>query len=340
MAKRVFLFFFKFICAGLCALIILSGFSLFYGYPGIHIENKTGATDYVWLPNSFHSNSTEGNAYIKTDKNGFNNTKPINKRNKDFNNIDVLLMGSSHMEAFNVVQTKNTCCLLNEMFVKKNLDLYCYNIGISGHTFTRCVHNINEAIKEYSPSKYVIIETMSVLPDEKEMMDILNGKYKKLESYNSKIMTLLQKIPCFRSIYKKTLALLEINADKEDEDKTKASTKPSEYYNDVLNDFLIFAKHSCKSKKLIIFYHPTLKLQYDGKAFTDTNGVEQFRNACQNAGITFVDMTDMFLQNYYQNHTAPHGFNNTACAVGHLNEYGHRMIAAKLFDTIERSEGK
>ena len=33
--------------AGICAVLLLSLFCIVYSYDGVHVENKTGATDYV-----------------------------------------------------------------------------------------------------------------------------------------------------------------------------------------------------------------------------------------------------------------------------------------------------
>ena len=54
---------------------------------------------------------TEGFAYTKTDENGFVNTFPEKK-----DEINVLVMGSSHAEGFNVDSDENFTYVLNKKF--------------------------------------------------------------------------------------------------------------------------------------------------------------------------------------------------------------------------------
>lgn len=79
--------FLKTIVAGILALVIASVVCLIYYNPGIHITNKTGATDYIWQSNYFASKMTEGIAWNRTDKNGFyNETSDTDK------NMNILIM--------------------------------------------------------------------------------------------------------------------------------------------------------------------------------------------------------------------------------------------------------
>ena len=83
--------------AGAISLVLLSIFSIIYGLSGIHISNSSGATDYKWEPYQFKSTMIEGFACMKLDEYGFNNP------NCSFiTPVDVLIMGSSHMEAVNI----------------------------------------------------------------------------------------------------------------------------------------------------------------------------------------------------------------------------------------------
>lgn len=87
-------------------------------------------------------------------------------------------------------------------------------------------------------------------------------------------------------------------------------------------------------------YHPAVKLNDDGTLNIENEGVEKFKEACQENGIVFVDMTDDFESLYYKQHKLPYGFINTGVGVGHLNKYGHEVIANRLAKTIEELEGQ
>lgn len=93
--------------AGLCALTLLCGMSIFYYNLPIRVKSKDGTTDYTWEKNVFYSQFTEGFAWGKTDMNGYNNPK-------QYDNISILLMGSSQFEGHNVSQTDNFAYLFNQ----------------------------------------------------------------------------------------------------------------------------------------------------------------------------------------------------------------------------------
>lgn len=51
-----------------------------------------------------------------------------------------------------------------------------------------------------------------------------------------------------------------------------------------------------------------------------------------------MDMTDEFKALYEEKHILAHGFVNTAVGRGHLNKYGHRVIAQTLAEKIKEDE--
>ena len=82
----------KLFLAGTVSFILLSIFSMFYYCTGLRVKSVSGATDYHWEANTLMANMKEGFAWIKTDKNGYNNATIPEE-------INILVMGSSHMEA-------------------------------------------------------------------------------------------------------------------------------------------------------------------------------------------------------------------------------------------------
>lgn len=154
--KRMVLWFLKAGIAGCMAIFILSLAAVFYDYTGVHIASETGATDYTWEPEQWRAGMSEGFAWTNIDQNGYNNVR------SDERKIDILLMGSSHMEALNIGQKQNTACRLNEFLP----NFYTYNIGISRHTIYRCVNNLSDAVAAFHPSEWVVIETDQVVLDD------------------------------------------------------------------------------------------------------------------------------------------------------------------------------
>ena len=111
--------------AGAASVALLSLFTLVYSNSGVHIANPSQATDYFWEPRQYKANMTEGFSWLRMDANGFNNEKDL----VDLGGVDILIMGSSHMEAVNVGRAENAGALLNTMLPEYKT----YNIGISGH---------------------------------------------------------------------------------------------------------------------------------------------------------------------------------------------------------------
>lgn len=87
---------FKVIAAGLASIVIICGLLFFYCIIPVHEENTRGNTDYVWPSNSIWVNAKEWISFGKNDEKGFNNISVIE-------NPDIIVLGSSHMEATNVI---------------------------------------------------------------------------------------------------------------------------------------------------------------------------------------------------------------------------------------------
>ncbi|AZN43296.1 SGNH/GDSL hydrolase family protein [Paenibacillus albus] len=60
------------------------------------------------------------------------------------------------------------------------------------------------------------------------------------------------------------------------------------------------------------------------------------RSEAKKQDIALIDMRDDFLSYFKSNHTPLTGFNNTMPGEGHLNKYGHMLIADRLGQTLER----
>jgi hypothetical protein len=52
---------------------------------------------------------------------------------------------------------------------------------------------------------------------------------------------------------------------------------------------------------------------------------------CRRHDIVFIDLTERFLDFYSKNKVFPRGFANTMPGRGHLNGYGHRLVAEAIF---------
>ncbi|MBQ9887186.1 MAG: hypothetical protein IJM37_10080 [Lachnospiraceae bacterium] len=335
--KSVIAWSIKAIAAGILAVIVLSGFVYFYRCEGIHIDNSTGATDYKWEPGQWKAQMTEGFSWLRMNNEGFNNE--IDRQDK----TDVLIMGSSHIEACNVAQKENVSSILNNHYS----DLNVYNIGTSGHTIYRCISNLKAANECYKPDKYIIIETDRINLDIKSMQEVLDGNDEKLKSYNSGVMYYLQKIPAIKALYGQIDNWRSAGGKGQaaDTDYTAidaGNDANADNYDIILNQFIEYAADAVKndSCKLIIFFKPFTSLNPDGSIDYRCNkdDLEHFRSACEKNNIIFVDMTEDFENAYRNDYIMVHGFTNTAVGTGHLNKYGHKILAERLIEVIDSLE--
>ena len=332
MAARMLKWCVKACLAGIVSMLLLTMFQAVYSYTGIHVFNPSGSTDYVWEPNQRIATMGEGFAWLKLDKNGYNNVYDCADK------PDILLMGSSHMEAINVGASENTGFLLN-----KGLSYSTYNIGISGHTIYTCVKNLEAAVKEFQPQKYIIIETDRVDLSDNDMQAVLDDEYATIPSYDEGIIyTIQKKFPVIKTLYKKITDWKD--AEVLVSDRTDSGMAEVEINSILLNRFMAKVKSAVDDTeiKIIIFYQPKTMIDSEGKYIetSEYDAVNCFAEACKNNDIIFVDMSESFKELYDNENILAHGFSNTAVGVGHLNKYGHKVVADRLIAAIIEEENK
>ena len=321
------------IVAGVISVILLSIFTLIYSNTGIHVTNPSHATDYMWESYQFKSTLAEGFSWLRFNEDGFNNIFSINSKD----GIDILLMGSSHMEAVNVAYNENTGYLLNEYLP----NMVTYNIGISGHDIYRCAANLESAMKYYGPDKYVVIETDRVMLEPYRISEVIDGTLTPIPSHDSGIVYIVQKyIPCVLPIYR---GLSNWNNAGQTTDVELSNDmeiyQPNAEYERQLERFMGMISESAANCKVIIVYHPATVLDDNGELLHDNDEyVRVFKESCSDNGIVFLDMYEDFLDEYEREKKLAHGFSNTAIGSGHLNEVGHALIANRLAVCIEELE--
>lgn len=330
---KIFKMLSKIVISGMLAVIILSGYVAIFNNTGVHVKNLTNETDYKWESFQKKSVSNEGFAFFSMDENGFNNYYEPDV-------VDILLMGSSHMEAVNVEKNENAGYLLNSALKDKSV----YNIGISGHNIYTCVKNMEAAIAKYKPSSYVILETSNIDMDINSMDMVINGDYPEIESYDTGIIYFVQKrIPVVKALYKSftewSVRDTKVNEESDSEINTNFN---SENYVETLQKFLskASANATASGAKLIILYHPRVELDNKGDITYCTNEIalEKFEDICRNNNIILVNMTSDYEKLYNDSHVLPYGFINTAIGVGHLNKHGHEAIANRLVEVMESND--
>ncbi len=334
MRKSVFKWAGKAIGAGLFAFVLLSLFcALYYNVP-VHYTNPDGATEYKWEAGKFYSRGTEGFALGRVNNDGFNNLRDYTPGEA----VNILLMGSSHMEAFNVAQDENTAALLNERFGPAR---YVYNVGTAGHTLLYCVKHLDRALTVYTPSGWVIMETMSLDFKPEDMAAVVEGRYPDIPSYTGGLITMLQKNPALRLFYTKYIKNSELFSGMAD-GQYEVNDAFSDVYRAELERLLdkLAQESSAHGVRPMVVFSPPLLIAPDGHAYTDTDPQKlgTFKQLCADKGIEFVDLTETYLD-AYSRRILPFGYSNTAPLVGHLNRQGHRLFADAVAARIAEREG-
>lgn len=238
----------NFVVSSFLSITLLSLFTLCYKYNGARIYNEDNTTDYKWAPHQLCTNMEEGFSCLILDKDGFNNTFDYVKTKP----IDILLMGSSHMEAMNCAINQNIGALLNSYFGECKV----YNIGISSHNLVYCFKNIGKAYEYYKPGKYIIIETMGLKPDFKSFISG-NLPHHRAYKIGSKEAYLQQYIPSGKKILQKFSSWKE-QSHKNLFPDNKSTKNVEDDYNSLFRTALQKVRSSVPAHiKIIIFYHPS-----------------------------------------------------------------------------------
>ena len=295
-----------------------------------HITDKDGVTDYIFEPGKFWIQASEGFGWGWINNDGY-------KTLHDFHagiSIDVIMIGTSHMEAAQMPMNRAASAVLEEFS-----GMSVYNLGVPGQSFASCLSTLKAAVRKYAPSKYIIIEAHHTALSDKDLRKILSGTVKGRPAFDKGFASLVRKSDYLRLLYHKYLKA-RISPEPEDTGIPVPSTE-------LLSETLGFAARTARSSgaKLIIAYHPYVALQPDGTLKLRVSGEEAeymagLSRLCAQNGIYFLDMSQRFLKEYAENFSLPYGFANTSPGSGHMNALGHRMFAEEIYSLIQRIEAQ
>ncbi len=330
---------FKILVSCMLAFLILEFISRFYSnmpYSDKDESSSFKVTDYKYEPMENYTYALEGYGHGRINNDGYVNIEDYDS-NKE---VNILMVGSSQFEAFQVDIKDSVTAKLNEMLENK----FVYNIGISSNLFPKSISNISPAISKYNPTDYIILEMADVKYSDKELIDILEKESNdKISSENSGLLNSVKKI--IKYFYKQSLflRLVRRQLDELTSKKTTSSKDEEIRFNEQLTwEILNKIKNTVENKvKVIIVYHPNLSLDSSGNLQflnSEKEDVERFSKLCQENEIYFLDMSNRFREEYEKNYILPYGFNNTTIGKGHLNKYGHNMIAEELYKIIKGAE--
>ena len=314
----------KALLAGLLAFALLCLGCLFYFNTPVHFTNPDGATEYKYESCVFFR-GTEGYCWGRINNDGFNNARDYTPEE----NIDVLLMGSSHMEGFCVPQRNTAAAVLNRLF---DGEKYAYSIGMAGHTFLYCAKRLDKALEVYRPSEYVVIELATLSYDPAAMDAACDGTLPDIPSHTGGLLTALQKLPYLRLLYTKYF-----KGTNEAVAAAAVSAAPvtREAYEASLSRLLKKTGELCAEYGVegILVYTPTVQPDAAGHGVTDVRPGEReaFARLCAQYGLVFLDLTEENIAALEEDGRLPFGFANTAPGEGHINSLGHRIFADGVY---------
>jgi len=318
----------KALLAGLTAFMMLSAVCAFYFNVPVRVTNPDNTTEYRYEPNRRYYRGTEGFGFGRTNNEGFNNLRDYNAGDE----INILLMGSSHMEGFCVPQSDSAAAVLNRLF---NGEKYAYNIGMAAHTFPYCAEHLEKALSTYAPTDAVIIELAKLIYTPAELDSAVNETLPAIGAHDGGIVTFLQKIPYLRLFYTK------YNQNKEAATADSTQTTTGDFEKSL----------SCLMRKIgetsrsygtdvILVYTPTVMPEADGHIAVQEQPDERtlYQKLCAENGIVFLDLTAQNISAAEELNQLPFGFTNTSPGTGHINRLGLRIFAEGVYKYLKNME--
>lgn len=319
--------------------IIISGLIInllcFFYYNPLH---GSDLNSYRLEPNTMGVNLVEGFGIMYADENGFSNKRePLIKENY------ILVMGSSYSKADQVPVDYRYSGLLNS-YLGYEKELGVYNLAYNGGKFDDIVKNFQELITEFPNSEAIIIEvTDSQLKfDENDYFNAMNQIQiensvtgEKLSEHDTmgKARLAIKKYCPLLLLYvnqytqwKNSLQEQSNSIEGTETEKEDADLKYQYFAN------MVELLRQEYEKEIIIVYHNGFSLDENNKMNTDLSETgKNFLLACQENGMTVLDMSQVFSKHFDETREIPYGFWNTSMGTGHLNKIGHHLIAQEIY---------
>ncbi len=317
----------KFLLANILAFAIFSCVSYFYVSGGR-------------APNARYVRLTEGATVLQLDANCLNNSY-YNDFCRDLSDVDVLMLGSSHIEAYQVLKNENCAYLLNSRFADDEKPLAFYSCGVSGCFLPGVISRYESALEKFRPKNYVIIEIMSV-----PTVAAINQGFSESITYEPRKMSLarvfinntggmwvLNNFFAVERLFNARAAKNAVVEEDSPEELTEAWTHLVKFIVDTAQ---------ANGVKPILLCHKCADIAKDSSFCPRFNvdDMAEFRAICEREGIVFVDATERFREEYEKNNVWAYGFCNAGIISGHLNRDGHRMVADVLEEAIRKLEAE
>lgn len=319
----------EWMAAAVCAFFVLCAvFAPYYLFPA-RVGNALGNTKFVWPENAVWMQMEEGISWGRADEWGFNN-RAIDR------SPDVLLLGSSHMEAVNVKPGETTAAQLALLFAGEKT---IYSMGMSGHDLPEVCHYLPSTLQAFDePPEYIVIEIRSLSLTREEMDYIYEEPVRQMDTQKG-IAGRLKDLP-FLSVLDRQMdtGLMDLLLPGHGA-QAEAKEEPDEALYGELMRYLASVAAPYGSKLFFLYHRPGTIDRDGGMTFEENPYQAAFTDACAAGGIGFIDMADTFTQIYAQHRIVPYGFITGAANTGHLNAHGHKAAAGEILKAICWTEG-
>ena len=319
----------KYLFTFICATLVANFFVYFYYSPAVQVPNHDKFTDVKSMPSTHNPHGDEGYGNITIDEYGFNNILGISPAE-----AETIFIGSSQTEAQHVASNEHFVYLLNQ----ERPETKVYNMGVSASTFQSTFYRIPYLVTACPNAKTLVFEINNMpSPDDlekvKNIMDSGNIQEKDISwKAGNTFLTTAGKIPLVRLLWRQ---FDHYRRGKKPKNQQKGNFDKDKYLA-LLEDILAKGKAQAGDVNIMIFYLAKLDLCQDASVeiAAGNNESELFKQACDKNGIVYMDMGSYFQEAYDSQHVLPYGFLNSPIGTGHLNIYGHRIIAKAFSDII------
>lgn len=332
------------------SFLIANFLIVFYFYDPGWITRDEGATRGIYEPGSVTVRADEGYTITGIDENGY-----INQSADLIESGYILNLGNSQSNGNNVMPENKFVALLNAKFQQLSNDnrTHVYNMSVGGYDFGDIVQGFEAAVSEFPDSRAIVIQIGTTeLPIEKL------ESYKEQRSYSSEASAeflvtnqdITQKLknvvkdyfPLVTYVAELKLSKVDLAFEQafwqdfgtttEDGIASRENTESLEkVYRETLNGVLSYLRETYQGK-IIILYLPSTELLKDGTMHVREMWSDKvFSDICSQNDIVFCNMGEIYQREYEEMQVLPYGFANTKPASGHLNKYGHKMIADALY---------
>lgn len=289
------------------------------------------------MPNSRSLQAREGYFFSKVDGLGFNNdTISMKKTDK----LRILSLGDSYTEAYQVQRSNNYSSILQRILNKDGDKYEVFNLGVQKKSVPDYIGLSKNYVDIFSPDLVIIkidnddFTNDALRNDHEYFLDFSDGKYEIKEGIpidNTLSRKIYNKLGWLQPILFLVNVQLESIMSEGKNESDKQSDIIEKQYNNMIAWQMKKLKESFSKVPVVLIYIADTSI-IEGDSILEKN--EEIKkiikeNATANS-MPIINTTYAFSQFFEQNKQFPKGFSSDKPGQGHLNNYGHEIVAKLL----------